>query len=313
MGDKGADANRKIAEIAARQHGVVSIRQLAAAGLTRDAAAKRARASRFHRVHRGVYAVGHRAISLEGRWMAAVLACGPGAVLSHRSAANLWRLLPAQDEPIEVSVRTNGGRKRRPGIRIHRTLTLSPTGWCIGRSAIPVTTPARTIADLRRVAAPAELRRAIRQAEVFGMQTGLEQSTAPTRSELEDRFLALCRRQRLPRPEVNVRVGPYEVDFLWREQGLIVETDGYRFHRGSQAFEDDHERNLGLRAHGWDVLRFTYRQVSENPGRVAAVIRRELQRRPATRAARRARRPVLPRGRPAGRGRAERPPGTSED
>jgi len=91
--------------------------------------------------------------------------------------------------------------------------------------------------------------------------------------------MGLCRRHRLPRPEVNVRIGPYEVDFLWRAQRLIVETDGYRYHRGSQAFEDDHERDIGLRAHGCDILRFTYRQVTEDPGRVAAVVQRELERR----------------------------------
>src|ERR1700755_668726 len=109
----------------------------------------------------------------------------------------------------------------------------------------------------------------------MGLPTGLE-PTAPTRSELEDRFLRLCRRHRLPMPEVNVRFGPYEVDFLWRSQRLIVETDGYRFHRGAQAFEDDHDRDLGLRARGYEVHRFTYRQVTEQPAQLAAALRNAL-------------------------------------
>jgi hypothetical protein len=165
--------------------------------------------------------------------MAAVLACGKGAVLSHRTAAVLWRLLKPNDAPIEVSVPSTSGRAERPGIRLHRRISLAPRELT-ERLGIPVTTPAKTIIDLRHAVMPAELRRAVRQAEVFGMQTGLEPETVPTRSELEDRFLQLCRRHRLARPEVNVRVGLYEVDFLWREQRLIVEADGYRFHRGSQ-------------------------------------------------------------------------------
>ncbi|HVQ58441.1 MAG TPA: DUF559 domain-containing protein [Solirubrobacterales bacterium] len=120
-------------------------------------------------------------------------------------------------------------------------------------------------------------RRAVRQAEVLGLRTGLDEPSAPTRSPLEDRFLALCRRHRLPSPEVNVRVGRWEVDFLWCDQRLVVETDGYRYHRGPTAFETDHVRDLDLRNAGLDVLHFTYRQVTSEPSQVANVLRRELE------------------------------------
>lgn len=140
-----------------------------------------------------------------------------------------------------------------------------------------MTTPAQTIADLAGVVSPAQRRRAIRQAEVLGLRTGLD-PTEPTRSELEHLFLRLCERHRLPKPEVNVRVGPDEVDFLWRTARLIVETDGYRYHRGSRAFENDHARELEFHTRGYTLRRFTYRQVTESPERVAASVREALQR-----------------------------------
>jgi len=148
--------------------------------------------------------------------MAAVLACGKGAVVSHGNAAGLWRLLDAKAGVVDISVPSTGGRKRRAGIRLHRRTTLLP-GSVTERHRIPVTTPAQTIADLRRIVPPDELRRAIRQAEVRGWRTGLE-AKERTRSELEHLFLRLCERQGLPAPEVNVRIGPRIVDFLWREQ-----------------------------------------------------------------------------------------------
>lgn len=207
--------------------------------------------------------------------MAAVLACGSRAVVSHVSAAALWNLLPAPAGPVHVSVPGISGRERRRGIRIHRRRHL-PDMARAGRKGIPVTTPAQTIADLRRVVAPAQLRRAIRQAEVLGLRTGVVRRE-PTRSELEDLFLRLCERHGMPKPEVNVMVGRYEVDFLWRSACLIVETDGYKYHRGSQAFEDDHARTLALRAAGFDVLPFTFRQVSDEPDRVAGLVSSELR------------------------------------
>lgn len=207
--------------------------------------------------------------------MAPVLACGPGSVLSHRSAAELWGLLRPATGAIDVSVLSQSGRRQRRGLRIHRRRSLSAAS-VRERRRIPVTTPAQTIADLRGSVPSAQLRRAIRQAEVLGLQTGLQRAE-PTRSELEDMFLRLCERHRIPAPEVNVRLGQLEVDFLWRAERLIVETDGYRYHRGSQAFEDDHERDLALRAAKLDPLRFTFRQVAEEPDRVAAIVSRELR------------------------------------
>jgi hypothetical protein len=276
MRAKSAKPDVAIARVAARQHGVVSREQLRAAGFSEAAISRRANGGRLHRIHRGVYAVGHRGLSLEGRWMAAVLACGEDARLSHRSAAELWQLLGPVDGPIEVTVAGWSGRKRRAGIRIHRSLTLR-LEETTRRRGIPVTGPARTIADLRASVAPAQRRRAIRQAEVLGLSTGIKPPNEPTRSELEDLFLRLCAHYRLPAPEVNVRIGLYEVDFLWRTQRLIVETDGYRYHRGAQAFEDDRERDLGLRARGFDLHRFSYRQIVDKPRAVADAVKQALR------------------------------------
>jgi very-short-patch-repair endonuclease len=272
MRAKGANPEMVLAEIAARQHGVVSRTQLLRAGIGEAGVSRRVQKGHLHRVHRGIYAVGHRGLSQEGRWMAAVLACGGGAVLSHRSAAELWELLDPADRWVDVSVPTMSGRKSRAGIRVYRRASLLPALTTL-RKSIPVTTPAQTIADLKRVTPAALLRRAIRQAEVRGLHTGIDEKGERTRSELEYLFLRLCRRHQLPMPEVNVRIGPYEVDFLWPQQRVIVETDGYRFHRGAQAFEDDHERDLRLRAQGYDVLRLSYKQVTESPRPTISVVR----------------------------------------
>jgi very-short-patch-repair endonuclease len=146
---------------------------------------------------------------------------------------------------------------------------------------IPVTTPARTISDLRRAASreggqglvsAKELRRAIRQADVLGLPSGDEPNRDRTRSDLERAFLRLCRRYRLPAPEVNVRVGRHLVDFLWRDRMLVVETDGYLYHRGRAAFEDDRVRDLELRARGFEVIRLAEKQVGDDAQRVAEVV-----------------------------------------
>ena len=283
MAEKLASPDRALATLAARQHGVVTTQQLRELGLSHDAIRGRVRTGRLHRVHQGVYAVGHWALSHPGRWLAAVFACGEGTALSHRDAAALWRLLEPRACAPHVTVRGHGGRARRDGIRLHRSATLERTA-VTRRLAIPVTTVPRTLADLRGQIPERTRRRAIRQAEVLGLPTGIE-AGAPTRSELEDRFLRLCRQHGIAAPEVNARVGRREVDFLWREPCLIVETDGYRFHRGQLAFEDDHARDLDLREAGFSPLRLTYRQVRDEPGRVAARIRRELEQAPASRGA----------------------------
>jgi very-short-patch-repair endonuclease len=204
--------------------------------------------------------------------MAAVLVCGDRAVLSRESAATLWGLLPTTPGPVDITVQGHGGRRRRTGIRVCRALSLT-TAQMTRRKGIPVTTPARTICDLRRVVSPQQLRKAIRQAGVLGLDIGSGVEADPTRSELEHRFMRLCCHHRLPRPDVNVLVGRFVVDFLWRDQALIAETDGYRYHRGRLAFEDDRARDLELRLLGYEVVRFTYRQVSDEPARVASALR----------------------------------------
>lgn len=293
MGHKLDTADAGIARIAARQHGVVTVSQLEAAGLTRYTVAKRARKGSLHRIHRGVYAVGHSALSLHGRFMAAVLACGEGAVLSHTSAAVLWELLKPLDGPVHVSTPSTSGRSRRQGIHLHRAPSLaepSPSPSYLqqegGRGGrlqtthrhnIPVTTVERTLEDLMRTSLlpPHLLRRAIRQAELAGYRLDAVVSDR-TRSDLESLFLALVERYDLPHPEVNVKLGRWTVDFLWRGERLVVETDFWGYHRGSVAFYADGERDLDLRSAGYAVLRFTDRQLEAEPGRVAADVARAL-------------------------------------
>jgi very-short-patch-repair endonuclease len=284
-----ADAETGIAKIAERQYGMVSVSQLRKVGIGEKGIRSRVAMGRLHRVHRGVYAVGHAALSPEARCLAAVLAVGGGpsgeagavfdywrAAVSHRSAAGLWGLLTAKDGPIDVVVEGDGGRKRRLGIRVHRSLTLSSADVTVSRG-IPVTTPARTISDLRRAISERrpgaitarELRKVMRQANVLGLPIDEERGGDRTRSDLEWDFLWLCRRHRLPPPEVNVRIGPYLVDFLWHERRLVVETDSYIYHGGRVAFQDDRGRDLDLRRLGYDVLRLSERQINEEPDLVA--------------------------------------------
>ena len=278
-----------IAKVAASQHGVVTARQLVDAGLSWAAISKRVRAGRLHRLHQGVYAVGHQGLSWEGRWMAAVLACGDGAALSHAAAAAHWGLLRAEEGPVDVSVPTHAGRKRRSGIRVHRCSSLAgaplstsglekrPTRLVTVRARIPVTTPARTLADLRGAVRPYLVRKATRQAEFLGLPLG-EIETDRTRSDVERDFLRLCRRHGLPTPEVNVALGRWTVDFLWREQRLVVETDSYATHGGRTSFEDDRRRDLELRRAGFLVLRFSELQLEAEPAAVAADVAAALRR-----------------------------------
>jgi hypothetical protein len=250
---------------------VVSVSQLRSAGLGKHHVRHRVRTGRLHAIHRGVYAVGHAADSWQRRWMAAVLACGDGATLSHRSAAALWGLLRPHEGRVEVSTSARSGRAARRGIRLHRSTTLTPE-MATRRFNIPVTTPARTVSDLRRVVPPWLWRRAVRQAEMAGFALGPEVESDGTRSDLELDFLCICRRASLPAPEVNVKIGRWTVDFLWRAERLVVETDSYRYHRGRIAFQDDHARELDLRRRGFELRRFDERQIDEEPAAVAADI-----------------------------------------
>jgi very-short-patch-repair endonuclease len=212
--------------------------------------------------------------------MAAVLACGDDAVLSHVSAAALWALLPqprptgsdTRPPPVQVTVPGRAGRRHRQGIRIHHAINLTPRD-ITRRNNIPVTSPSRTLIDLRRTLPQPQFARALRQAEFLGLPIHAPLDPDGTRSELEAKFLGLCRRHRLPLPEVNQRVGPYVVDFLWREQRLVVELDGYAGHAGRIAFEADRARDVELKLLGLAVVRFTWRQLTGDAARVAGTIR----------------------------------------
>jgi very-short-patch-repair endonuclease len=258
---------------------VASAAQLLDAGLTRRKISVRIERRLLHRVHQGVYAVGHPGLSQHGRWMAAVLACdqeGREALLSHRSAAELWGLLSTSRGMIDVTVRGDGGRKRRQGIRVHRSRTLTSIA-ITSRLGVPATTPARTITDLRRTkpsrggANAEQLRWALRQADILGLPVD-EPLPDGTRSDLELLFVDICRRHRLPTPEVNSVVAGIEVDFLWRRQGVIVETDSWRYHRGRVAFENDRDRALRLRGMGFEVIRLSETQVEQEPDIVVSVL-----------------------------------------
>jgi very-short-patch-repair endonuclease len=283
MEGKGA-RDPAIAALADRQYGVVTRAQLLNAGFTSAQIDGRLRARRLHRVHQGVYAVGHRVLTREGRWMAATLAAG--GVLSHISAAAAWDLRPTSARLIHVTVAGDLGRKRRAGIKIHRSTTLTPRDTTVHRG-IPITTPARTIIDLARTLSGRPLEHVIdladqrglinfddlRAANSASLHAVLSRySPAPTRSELEEALVRLCDEHGIPRPETNTRIEGIEVDAVWRDKRLIVEVDGYRYHRAPSRFESDREKDIVLGAKGWRVLRFTWAQVENRAGWVAAAI-----------------------------------------
>lgn len=293
---------RRLAQLAEAQHAVAGIGQLRELGLSARAIQKRASVGRLRRIHRGVYALGHGPLTARGRWMAAVLAYGPRAALSHRSATAHRGLSAERSGLIDVSVPAPSARSR-PGIRAHATLSLSAADVTVDEG-IPTTTVARTLLDLAEVASRREVERAIDRAEVLrvfdlaDVEAALERANgrrgagalrraleataapAPTMSELEEAFLALCATHRLPRPEVNVWValggGHIRADFLWRAERLVVETDGYAFHSGLRAFERDHDRDTRLWLAGWKVRRFTWRQVTQQAQQTAATVRAAL-------------------------------------
>jgi hypothetical protein len=277
--------DHEIARLATAQHGIVGRRQLIALGLTAQFVDRAVQRGRLQLVHRGVYAVGHRALTIEGRWMAATMATG--GVLSHASAAAAWDLRPLGTGAIHVTVR-HTGRQRRAGVRLHRSRTIESSDTTTHRN-IPLTTPARTIIDLARTLEGrplesaldrAEQRRLLDFAELHrrpippSLQAVLSLYTpgSPTRSELEERFIRLCDDHGLPRPEVNTRIEGFEVDFVWRGRRLIVEVDGYAYHRSPSSFEDDRERDVVLKVAGWQVLRFTWTQITRRPGWVARAL-----------------------------------------
>ena len=228
---------------------MVGRKQLLALGFTRDEIDHRVETRRLLPVHRGVYAVGHEALSDRGRCVAALLAAGPGAVLSHRTAAYLWKLIPSMPQLIDVTV-TNRRPRQREGIRIHFADHLDTTTL----QRLPVTTPAQT---LKQVPDP----RVTSEALYLGLIDRADAPAEPTQSELEDKLLQALAAARLPMPLTQQRVGPYRVDFLWPDHKLIVETDGWAGHGHRAAFERDRARDADLQARGYRILRFTWRQV----------------------------------------------------
>lgn len=287
----------RVARLAAEQNAVVSVRQLHDCGLKGRAITLRTRRGTLHRVYRGVYAVVHPdALSVEGRLTAAALACGPGAVLSHISAATWWRLVPWRERAPQVTVPGDGGRKIA-GIEVHRTRSLdSRDTWT--RAGIEITSPARTALDVAVEMPHRALRRMIRQAQAerrlsvrqlrdvhgrAGRHPGaaallavIADGPTPTRSVAEDLLLDLLQKARLPRPEVNPLLTldgtPLMPDFLWRAHKLVVEVDGARFHSSAIAKRDDARRQALLEAHGYRVLRVSYEQLTRHPRQTIARI-----------------------------------------
>jgi very-short-patch-repair endonuclease len=281
----------QVAWRAARQHGVISHAQLVGAGLSQTEIDRRVAAGWLHRLHRGVFAVGHRGLTERGRWAAAAFAGGDGAVLSHRSAAALWGLCRDGDRPAI----TVPGRDRRGPARVEvHAGRLRPDETVIF-DGIRVTSVGRTLLDIAEQMTQNELVRAIDTAtntrrigpttmpSVINAATGrrgartLKQAlliTRPqdvlTRSELERRALRLIRRAGIEPPHVNARLHGLEVDLLWRPSRLVVELDGREHHDTDTAFDRDTRRSGDLMAHGWWVGRLTWRQVVNDPGWVTS-------------------------------------------
>jgi predicted transcriptional regulator of viral defense system len=284
-----------IAAIATEQHCVLSLAQFVDLGLSPAGVQKRAAIGRLHRIHRTVYSlVPKPLLTREGHWMAAVLASGPGAVLSHRSAAALHELRAANRSKIDVTVPRRSARGH-PRIDRHRSRTLTPADTTIV-NGVPCTTVARTLLDLAEVVNRRALERAFDQAEILevfdlraledqlarnrtrpvarAVRTVLDEhyiGSTVTQSDLEEAFLALCRRILVPQPELNGWIDLHDdepmiwADFVWRDQRVIVETDGGRFHGTHQARERDPRRDQRAMLAGWRPVRTTWRQVMYRP------------------------------------------------
>jgi predicted transcriptional regulator of viral defense system len=292
--------DREVAQIAGRQHGLVSLEQLEGMGMGRGTAHRRVEAGRLHRLHEGVYAVGHTPRTGEARYMSAVLACGPDAVLSHRSAADLWGLRESRRGRIDVTAPGRRGRAPRE-IDAHRDGSLTAVDRTVEKG-IPCTTVARTLLDLAAVVPVWDLRRTVGEAEVLrALDKGaawdlikrsrgrrgvarlrmlldeLHPDTGQTRSYMERLFLGMCTRAQLPAPEVNVTLhiggDRLKPDFLWRQAALIVEADSRRFHDTDMAFLDDRRREQRLQLVGWRVTRCTWWEIKHESRRLAETIR----------------------------------------
>ncbi len=276
--------DQRLARLAARRHGVVSRDELLELGFDRGTIARRVESGRLHRLYRGVYAVGHTIVPRNGRYLAAVMACGDGAALSHRCAAALWAIRPSAASRFDVTVPRTSGVRSSSAIVVHRPRQPAETTRLDG---IPVTTPGQTLADLATALPRRQLEKAIEMAEaarlhvvVPGDHPGakrLAEAAAhdlgtTTRSPLEDAFLELCDNHGIPPPLVNAVVEGYEVDFCWPELRLIVETDGFEHHGTRAAFERDRARDARLTARGWWVIRLTDAHVRDDARSSADVV-----------------------------------------
>jgi hypothetical protein len=295
-----AEYDRVVAWVAGRQHGVVARWQMVELGMTEQMVKTRLRRGSLHRLHQGVFASGHRAITVESRWMAAVLAFGPDAVLSHRSAGQLWGLVPRSSIAPEV---TRPGRASRPRLVAHQGVLLGDE--VVRVRGIPVTSVPRTMFDLAATRSEREVERAWNEMEVRGFRDRLsvpqllerhpgrkgslvlvrlaERKELPvgiTRNDLEEAFLALIDRFGLPRPRMNahlaVRDRFYEIDCLWEDRRVAIELDGGAAHKTTKAFHDDRERDRILTAERFTTARITWDHIHDTPQEVASDLRRIL-------------------------------------
>jgi predicted transcriptional regulator of viral defense system len=271
----------RVAAIAAEQWGVIDIRQLSACGVGRSMASRWTAEGRLHRVYRGVYAVGHPALPVEGELTAALFHVGPGATISHETAAWWWGLIEEQPRELDISVTTR--RRATQRLRTHTRRQLDRT-W---HRRLPVTTVPQTFLDLAAATTVSCVRRALAEAEFRGvvnldavsavlgrgrpgsatLRVALsrhEPALARSRSRLEAAFFALCETAGLPLPELNAPLLGYKIDALWRDQLVAVELDGYEGHRTRAQLERDHQRDLTLRLAGFVVLRYTWEQITRN-------------------------------------------------
>ncbi len=296
---KDREATRLIRELAERQHGVVARWQLDELGMPKTLIQGRAEAGLLLPLFQGVFALAHRRIGRKGHWMAAVLASGPGAVLSHGTAMELWGMRGSHGD-VEVLRRSGGVHRRRPGICLHQTRSLPPDHVTV-EQGIPTTTPERALLDmagrldarqqeralvsgdrngclnwsvLQRMVSRGKGKRGIGRLRRVAME--VDPRAADAASPLEVDFLALCREFGLPLPQVNVLVEDILVDFYWPAEQVIVETDGYMYHANRPAFENDHERAVTLTLAGYTVHRATYRMLTWNPDPFMNLIRRSL-------------------------------------
>jgi very-short-patch-repair endonuclease len=269
--------NPALQRLAADQHGIVTRAQLLNAGVGPGTVDRWIKTGGLIVLHRGVFALGYLPPSPHARTMAAVLACGPGAVLSHRSAAHLWGLL-RYTGPIEITART---RRRRPGVIVHESKLDDhevTRHW-----GVPITTAARTLTDLAHTLDPTSLTRAVNDARLAHLlslddltpKLRRRQTPRPTRSAFEDAFRTFCSRHRLPQPQINVIVAGYEVDAYWPASKLIAELDGEEYHHD---FEADRAKDADLVEAGLRVVRLTWDRLTRQPKREAARFTRLLAR-----------------------------------